>query len=537
MERCESGRIGLTANELTWGNRVRGFKSLPLRCIGGPGWPPPAPGRRPWAAGPPRPSGRGGGGAHGGGVPMSNGRYWLQTLGCPKNQVDSDKLAGRLAADGYAPAADPAEADLVVVNTCAFIEAARQESIDTVLELADRPPARGPAGGDRLHGRALRRRAGRRPCPRSTWWPAFGQALPRRRRRHRRPVRLRPARRAATGAPARRRRLVRPARAAPPGARRPVGLREGGRGLRPVCGFCAIPSFRGTQRSRPADDVLGEVGALAAGGGRAARGAARSCWWPRTWPPSAGTGPGRGVRRRPGGLQPIVGLTRAVQRAGPAHPAPLPLPLGADRRAGRRRARHRRALLRPLAPARLAPAAGPHAAVGGRRAVPRRIGEIRAADPAATFRSSFILGYPGETEEDHDALLAFLEEAQLDWAGLLHLLARGRHPRRRPGRPGARRRWPPSGCGECAELQDAITAAPARRPGGPGPPGAGRPARGRAHRPRGARDRRGGARPLDTARRHLADVVITASLGTDLVAVPSAGRPAAPRPTLAGARR
>ena len=61
------------------------------------------------------------------------GLYWLQTLGCPKNQVDSDKLEGHLAAQGYGRAADAEAADLVVVNTCAFIDAARQESIDTVL--------------------------------------------------------------------------------------------------------------------------------------------------------------------------------------------------------------------------------------------------------------------------------------------------------------------------------------------------------------------------------------------------------------------
>ncbi|MGH9283201.1 MAG: 30S ribosomal protein S12 methylthiotransferase RimO, partial [Acidimicrobiales bacterium] len=47
------------------------------------------------------------------------GRYWVETLGCPKNQVDSDKLAGTLAADGMAPAGSPADADVVVVNTCA----------------------------------------------------------------------------------------------------------------------------------------------------------------------------------------------------------------------------------------------------------------------------------------------------------------------------------------------------------------------------------------------------------------------------------
>ncbi|HTJ74479.1 MAG TPA: 30S ribosomal protein S12 methylthiotransferase RimO, partial [Acidimicrobiales bacterium] len=65
-------------------------------------------------------------------------RYWLETLGCPKNQVDSDKLVGVLVADGMQAAGRPEEADLVVVNTCAFIEDARQESIDVVLDLAAR---------------------------------------------------------------------------------------------------------------------------------------------------------------------------------------------------------------------------------------------------------------------------------------------------------------------------------------------------------------------------------------------------------------
>jgi ribosomal protein S12 methylthiotransferase len=46
-----------------------------------------------------------------------------------------------------------------------------------------------------------------------------------------------------------------------------------------------------------------------------------------------------------------------------------------------------------------------------------RIDRIRRHDPSATFRSNFIVGYPGETEDDHDALLAFVDEAQLDWCG------------------------------------------------------------------------------------------------------------------------
>ena len=64
--------------------------------------------------------------------------FWVETLGCPKNQVDSDKLTGTMLADGLVPAAAPEDADLVVVNTCAFMEEARHESIDVILDLADR---------------------------------------------------------------------------------------------------------------------------------------------------------------------------------------------------------------------------------------------------------------------------------------------------------------------------------------------------------------------------------------------------------------
>jgi ribosomal protein S12 methylthiotransferase len=72
------------------------------------------------------------------------GRFHLVTLGCPKNAVDSDKIAAALGADGCEATDDLGAADLVVVNTCAFIEDARRESIDTVLALADarRPGAK-----------------------------------------------------------------------------------------------------------------------------------------------------------------------------------------------------------------------------------------------------------------------------------------------------------------------------------------------------------------------------------------------------------
>src|SRR6478752_5149681 len=64
-------------------------------------------------------------------------RYHLVTLGCPKNEVDSEKLVGRLGADGFTATDDPDDAELLVVNTCAFIAEARQESIDSILALAE----------------------------------------------------------------------------------------------------------------------------------------------------------------------------------------------------------------------------------------------------------------------------------------------------------------------------------------------------------------------------------------------------------------
>ena len=71
-------------------------------------------------------------------------RFHVETLGCPKNAVDSEKVVASLLADGLVPAESADDADLVVVNTCAFIEAARQESVDVALALSEarKPGAR-----------------------------------------------------------------------------------------------------------------------------------------------------------------------------------------------------------------------------------------------------------------------------------------------------------------------------------------------------------------------------------------------------------
>jgi len=88
----------------------------------------------------------------------------------------------------------------------------------------------------------------------------------------------------------------------------------------------------------------------------------------------------------------------------------------------------------------------------------RRIADIRSAEPTATFRSSFILGYPGETERDHDLLLQFLEDAQLDWAGFFPFSKEeGTHAAGLPDQVAPELAL--ERLRECSELQDAITAA------------------------------------------------------------------------------
>src|SRR3984957_9649917 len=183
-------------------------------------------------------------------------RYWLETLGCPKNQVDSDKLAGTLRRDGYEPATSAEDAGLVGVNTCAFIEAARQESIDTILELAStrQEGARLVVTGclAERHGEQLTA-----ALPEVDLVAGFGV-----------PVTLgRRIEGSGLGSDTTESsissfdllNLPRPA------ADAPWAYVKVAEGCDRRCGFCAIPSFRGLQRSRPHDVVLAEVAELGDG--------------------------------------------------------------------------------------------------------------------------------------------------------------------------------------------------------------------------------------------------------------------------------
>src|SRR6185503_4619095 len=64
-------------------------------------------------------------------------RIYFVSLGCPKNQVDTELMLGQVEAAGHSLVHAPDEADVIVVNTCAFIDAAKEESVDTILEMAE----------------------------------------------------------------------------------------------------------------------------------------------------------------------------------------------------------------------------------------------------------------------------------------------------------------------------------------------------------------------------------------------------------------
>ncbi len=200
-------------------------------------------------------------------VPRS---IYFVSLGCPKNRVDSEVMLGSLAEAGHVLVQQPDEAEVIVVNTCGFIDAAKEESIDTILEMAQykesgscRKLVVTGCLTQRYPDEVAARDSGNRPHP------GLGRL-----RRHRR----------GGGGEA-----ARPPRGAQPAGH--AGVRDARVPLRPhapriisgprfsvyvkiaegcdrPCSFCIIPKLRGPQRSRSIDSVAAEVEHLVAEGAR-----------------------------------------------------------------------------------------------------------------------------------------------------------------------------------------------------------------------------------------------------------------------------
>lgn len=314
-------------------------------------------------------------------------QFYVETLGCPKNQVDSDKIIGTLLRDGYVPVNEASKADLVVVNTCAFIDEARRESIDTILALdADRRP------GAKLVVTG---------CMAERYGSEISEALPE--------VDLV----AGFGVPVVPTKKLIPVASQPvptmdllnlprPKSTLPWAYVKIAEGCDRQCGFCAIPSFRGPQRSRDVESIMQEVGELDVH--EVVLVAQDLASYGKDRPDVLGAG----------SIVPLVReVAKVVDRVRLLYLYPSDLSqdlidsmIDIGMPYFDLSLQHvSKPLLRRMR------------RWGDGERFLRRIESIRAREPDSVFRSNFIVGYPGETEEDHDALLEFVESAQLDWCG------------------------------------------------------------------------------------------------------------------------
>ena len=361
----------------------------------------------------------------------------LVTLGCARNEVDSEELAARLEDGGFRLVSDPEDADAVMVNTCGFVEAAKKDSVDTLLAAADlkesgRPQAVVAVG-------CLAERYGNElaeSLPETDAVLSFddytdvagrlqsilgGQPhtphVPRDRRT------LLPMAPAARRAAAQGHSLPGhgtvsdlPAGVAPASGPRPLRRRLDGGPTAPLkiasgcdrrCAFCAIPAFRGAYLSRPVAEVLNEARWLADSG-------VRELFLVSENTSSYGKDLGdiRLLESLLGQLSEVDGLDWI--RVSYLQPAEV-----------------RPSLVTAMTSI---PKVVPYFDLSFQHASPtllrrmRRFGDpdsflaliasIRALAPTAGIRSNVICGFPGETEADVDVLAAFLSEAGLDAIGV-----------------------------------------------------------------------------------------------------------------------
>ena len=324
----------------------------------------------------------------------------LTTLGCPKNQVDSELMLGMLARAGVEVAATPGEADCLVVNTCAFIDRAREESVGAILELA-RLKEEGRARSLIVTG-CLSQRYGRELLAEL---PEVDAIL-------------------GTGELERIVELVAQARGrkdwverAPPGylydaatprlltSRAPYAYVKIAEGCDMGCAFCAIPQFRGQHRSRPLRDIVAEVEGLAQ------RGIQEAILVSQDTLAYGKDLPGNGD---------IGDLLLALSDT----PVPWirPMYLHPAHVNDRLLAKWRRARVLPYLDMPIQHADDEILRQMRRGVTARRMKEIfeafRAAIPGVTVRTTVLAGFPGESEAHFQNLLDFIEDVRFDRLGV-----------------------------------------------------------------------------------------------------------------------
>lgn len=332
-------------------------------------------------------------------------KYYLVSLGCSKNTVDSESMAQVLEKAGMRSTGDPRHAEVLIVNTCGFIDAAKQESIDVLRELVD-----GKRSGQQvIAAGCLSQRYGTdllQEVPgldgiigTRRWMDIFDLVARLRARQHPEPLYHLPTDAAVVGLDERG-----VLRASVQGASAYLKIADG---CRRPCAFCAIPKIKGTMVSRPLESIVQEARQLEAMGIKELILIAQDT---TDWGSDLGlkdgmaqlldalveAAPGipwiRLMYAYPGYVTPRLIETMAK------HPQVLkyldiPLQHG-----------HRETLKRMKRPAKV-------------EWVYETLANMRAVIPDLCVRTTFIVGYPGETDEEFDGLLQFVQDLQFDRVG------------------------------------------------------------------------------------------------------------------------
>jgi ribosomal protein S12 methylthiotransferase len=339
--------------------------------------------------------------------PYAGPRIALVTLGCDKNTVDSERIMATLVGHGARVSSDPAGADVVIVNTCGFIQAAKEESIETILD-ACRMKEEGEVRAVVAVG-----------CMVERYQQELAAEIPE--------VDLFLGLTGLSGLVAELRTRGLLPETAVPLMEQPLRVLATGtahtsylkisEGCDHTCAFCAIPLMRGLHRSAPLDELVREAQALARQGVRELNVVSQDTTWY-----------GRDLKRKdpaapllPDLLAALLertevdwyrlfymypsGITREMvellaRAAAPASGASrivpyldMPLQHGSDRV--------------------LAAMRRPERA----RTIRERVAWLRGAIPELTLRTTLIVGFPGETDDDFRAMLDLLEELRFDRVG------------------------------------------------------------------------------------------------------------------------
>jgi ribosomal protein S12 methylthiotransferase len=335
-------------------------------------------------------------------APRDGRSVGLVSLGCPKNLVDGEVMLGRLRGAGYRLVADAREADVIVVNTCAFIDRAKQESVDAILEMA-REKEEGRARRLVVAGCLAQRYDAqlRKEIPEidatlgtgqvddivravsgeATSLAEAGPALPTWVYDHTAPRVL----------------------STPPW----LAYLKISEGCDYTCSFCIIPTLRGRHRSRGVEDIVAEARGLAARGVREIVLVAQD---------STRYGLDHGVRDGLAYLLRRLGRVDGIRwiRVMYAYPSTLTDPI-LDAMASEEKVVKYVDI--PLQHAS-APVLERMKRPTGRGNLLGMLERIRERVPGVAIRTSFIVGFPGETAEDFEILLAFVEKGQFDNVGV-----------------------------------------------------------------------------------------------------------------------